>query len=89
MTIENRTIEFIEYLNGIKFNAFLTDAYKEQIKFNLKLTGVKPELPFIEIIDEKDYENVIKHIKDQIDFPNFQFESDTFDENKKYLYLPL
>lgn len=87
MTLENRTIEFIEYLKGIKFNAFLSDAYNEPIPFKLKLTGVKPEFSFVEIIDEKDYENVIKYIKDQINFTNFQFEPDAFDQNKKYLYL--
>lgn len=87
MTIKNKTIEFIEYLNRIKFNTFLSDAHKEQIKFNLKLTGVKPNFIHIEIIDEKEYENVVKHIISQIDNSNFLFVIDVFDLNKKYLYL--
>jgi hypothetical protein len=87
MTIQDRTVDFLENLEAIKARTFLTDAYKETLNFNLKLSSVKPPLPFIEVTDETDYKNIIKHIVSEINNPNFIFSTDDYQHNKKYLYL--
>lgn len=87
MTIQDRTVEFLENLEALKARTFLTDAYKETIDFNLKLSASTYNTPYIEILNESDYNNVVKYIKSEIDNPNFIFKTDDYDSSKKYLYL--
>lgn len=87
MNIQDRTVEFLENLQAIKQNTFLTDLHKEKINFYFKLSSVKPDPPYVEILNETDYNNVVKYIISEIKNPNFIFESADYDSSKKYLFL--
>lgn len=87
MTIQDRTLDFLENLQALKFRTFITDAHKEIINFNLKLSASTHNTPYVEILNEADYNNIIKYIESEIDNPNFTFKADDYDSSKKYLYL--
>ena len=87
MSIQDRTVEFLENVKAIKRNTFLTDLHKEKINFHFKLSSVKPDSTSIEVKDETDYNYIVKYIISEIDNPNFIFESADYDSSKKYLFL--
>jgi hypothetical protein len=87
MTIEEKTIDFIEHLERIRFTTELSDAHKHQINFIFKLTSDKKEHYYIDILNEDDYKSVIKFIINNFKDTNFIFHKESFDDKKRFMFI--
>lgn len=87
MTIEEKTIDFIEHLERIKFTTELSDAHKHQINFIFKLTSYRKEHYYVDIIDENDYNTTIKFIINNFKDTKFIFHKEPFDDKKKFMFI--
>ncbi len=84
-TYKDKAELLLQNLMGLKENCLMTDCEKETVNFCFRLVKFSSDSLTIKLVSKDEYEKITAYIIKEVDFPNFIFHKDVYDDTCMYL----